>query len=330
MEYIISYNSQSKNLCFLELKKLNCNFKEIDSLSNEQSLINLDIDNEKLIKIINTKPIIFLRHIIKITKKFNKNYNKTDFFNTILNNLSKNLTFSIQFLSNINKQDCSINIQTLADELEKNNYILNVKQPEPIISIYETQNTIMLGFGNENLNLSTFKGGAPHFSKKQEFVSRAEYKLLEATNLTNLELSKISSAADLGAAPGGWTKVLASKNINVHSIDPAHLSPEIKNIKNVKHFQMLTEEFLQKFNFTYDLIVNDMKMDISLSTDIILSFYPRLNTNGYVIMTFKLAKNFTYSQIINQLKRLTEKYKLVLARQLFHNRSEITVVLKKL
>ena len=143
-------------------------------------------------------------------------------------------------------------------------------------------------------------------------------------------MSNINFACDLGAAPGGWTKVLASANVKTHAIDPASLSPEVLKNSNVQHFRMTTEEYLRKFNHSnFDIIVNDMKRDFSLSSKIILDFYDRLNSGGIFVTTFKLAKNFSYKKISEALNSLTLKYSLVLARQLFHNRSEITVVLKK-
>lgn len=330
MKYIITYQEQSKKLCLAELKKLNANFKELLPLNEYQSLIQLNLPEKEFANNVVDIPLIFVRHIISVNFEFEKQVNMEEILKNIIARLNKNKTFSIQFLTNTQRDDCKINVQSLAGNIEKNGYVLNVKMPQQIVSIYETTEKIYLGFGDENQNLSTYKAGQPHFSKNFEFVSRAEYKLLEALNLCKIDLSKFSKGADLGSAPGGWTKVLASNNINTHSIDPASLAPDIKAMSNVKHFRMTTQEYLQKYNYdNFDIIVNDMKMDIFPSTQIILDFYPRLATNGYVVMTFKLAKNFKYNDIITCINNLKKKYTLLLARQLFHNRSEITVVLKK-
>ncbi|MBE7082605.1 MAG: hypothetical protein E7378_02905 [Clostridiales bacterium] len=330
MKYIITYNEQAKDLCFMELNKLNKNFDEIQALSNEQSLINIDLELNEFSDIIKNMPIIFLRHIFLVDKIFAKPLNQSEIINLIINNLNINNSYSIQYLSNINFENRAINIGEISEYLNNKNYILNVKNPEQIVSVYETELALMVGFGSSKTNLSRFKGGMPHFSKKQQFVSRAEYKLIEALDLCDINLENMSFACDLGAAPGGWTKVLASANIKTHAIDPASLSPEVLKNENVQHFRMTTEEYLRRFDHSnFDIIVNDMKMDCSLSSKIILDFYDRLNAGGVVVTTFKLAKNFSYKKVSEALAQLTSKYSLVLARQLFHNRSEITVVLKK-
>lgn len=330
MKYIISFQEQSKDICFAELKKINANFKEIESLNSNQSLIQLNLPKQELCKIVKTQPIIFLRHIFSVEFEMQKPINLTNFVNNLSKQLNIDKSFSIQFLTNISHNLCQITTQDLANMLTIKNFCLNVKNPEQIISVFETKNSVYAGIGNEQTNLSNFKAGMPHFSKKNNFISRAEYKLLEAIDLAKINITNMKLAADLGAAPGGWTKVLANNNIKTHAIDPASLSPDIKNNKNVQHFRMTTEEYLKRFSYkNFDIIVNDMKMDINLSTDIILNFYDRLNSCGLVIMTFKLTKKISYNQIIQCIKKLQQKYKIILSRQLFHNRSEITVILQK-
>lgn len=330
MKYIISYNQTSKNICLNELKSLNANLKELIALTSEQSLIQLNIPEQEFSKIVNKTPLIFIRHIIPIYKEITKPFNIEDIINIIIEKLNKHKSFSIQYLNNITKQEQVINVQEIANIIIQNGYDLNVKEPNQIVSFFETKSMLYLGISNDEINLSSYKAGMPHFSKKQEFISRAEYKLLEAIDLCKIDLNNLKRGADLGSAPGGWTKVLASHNIETHSIDPASLNPEIKAMQNIKYFRMTTEAYLKKYNYTnFDIVVNDMKMDIVLSTQIILDFYDRIANKGYVIMTFKLAKNFSYANIIKCIDKLKQKYTVILARQLFHNRSEITVVLQK-
>lgn len=330
MKYIITFNEQSKNLCFSELKNLNANFKELLSLNDEQSLVQINLPFRELSSLILKKPCIFVRHIFAIDNIYSKPVNIAQIISDLLPMINQQKSFSVQFLTNINHADCQIKVELLAKALENMGYVLNIKAPEQIVSVYETQENIYIGLGDEKTNLSSFKAGMPHFSKKNEFISRAEYKLLEAIDLCKIDLTSFKFGADLGSAPGGWTKVLSNSNIITHSIDPANLAPKIKELPNVKHFRMTTEKYLQKYDYSnFDIIVNDMKMDINLSSDIVLDFYDRLADGGIVIMTFKLAKNFNYNNIMQCIKKLQKKYNLLLARQLFHNRSEITIALQK-
>ncbi len=330
MKYIISYQSQSKKICFDELSKLNANFKEILTLNDNQSLVQINLPKQELASMVLHSPLIFVRHLIAVENELKKPINYDNLIDLFFKKLNTNKTFSIQFLTNINRENCEINVEELSNKIIMQGFQLNVKNPEQIISIFENKDTIFIGIGNTQTNLSSFKAGMPHFSKKDEFISRAEYKLLEAIDLCSIDLTKMKLGADLGSAPGGWTKVLSSHNIYVHSIDPASLAVEVRALSNVKHFRMTTQEYLQRYNYkNFDIVVNDMKMDIVLSTQIIMDFYDRIANNGYVVMTFKLAKNFSYANIIKCINKLKQKYNLILARQLFHNRSEITVVLQK-
>jgi len=281
---------------------------------------------------INCKPIIFLRHIFLIDIEFKINTDKNEIIDFIYNNIDLKNSFSLQYQSNKNLETQKFSVKNLAVLLfdRNNNILIDVKNPTQIVSIYESENSIFIGVANRILNLSNFKGGMPHFSKKYNFVSRAEFKLLEVIDILNLDLSNFDKAIDLGSAPGGWTKVLADSVKEVHSVDPANLDKKVKERQNVKHFNMTTQKYLEKFDYSnFDIITNDMKMDPKESVQIILDFYDRLKVGGFVVMTFKLPKNFTYKSILQNIESLKEKYQIVLARQLFHNRSEITVVLKK-
>jgi len=332
MKYIISYNEQERDLCFNELKNLEKNFNVIKNLNDFQSIINIDLNNVEFVEYANNLPIIFLRHIFFVNREFDIKTSEEKIIDYVFENIDVNKTASIQFQSNKNLDNQKFNARKLAVCLvEKySNILIDVKNPSQIISVYEDEEFVYVGIGNENLNLSNYKGGMPHFSKNYNFVSRAEFKLLEIIDILNLDLSKFEKAIDLGSAPGGWTKVLADKIPEVHSVDPANLDKKVKERKNVKHFNMTTQKYLEKFDYgNFDIITNDMKMDPKESSQIILDFYDRLKQRGYVIMTFKLAKNFNYKSIITNIEKLEQKYSLVLARQLFHNRSEITVVLQK-
>lgn len=171
----------------------------------------------------------------------------------------------------------------------------------------------------------------PHYSSDLSygFISRAEFKLKEALEVFQININNMKTGADLGAAPGGWTKVLAEKGIDVISIDPSYLNREILKKSNVTYYHMLVERYLELHESTkFDIIVNDMKMDVKKSINIINKFYEKIHENGIVIMTFKLPHEISYKRICEYLT-MFNGFEVVGCRQLFHNRSEITVVVKK-
>ncbi len=281
--------------------------------------------------------IIFVRHICPANFKFEINKDIEDIKKLIENKsyitdkLNNNKTFSVQtrlvsdtsFLykaSDINKE--------LANTLEQDGFKLDVKSPEQVISIFITENLAYIGVSLVKYNLSTWSGGEYKFRKDESLISRAEFKLLEAIDVFNLDISKYKSSLDLGAAPGGWTKVLLANGLRVVAVDPAELNPNIAKNPNVEHFKGLAQEYLKKNN-KFDVIVNDMRMDVKESVALMGIASEYLNPDGIAIMTLKLPTKKVQAIANNAIAKLQEWYDIQAARQLFHNRSEVTVVLKK-
>lgn len=221
--------------------------------------------------------------------------------------------------------------ERVADRLTAEGYRLDVADGEHIISLLIEEETVYWGIGNTRYNLSHWKGGMPHYSPTAEFgfVSRAEYKLLEALECFGIDLRGMERAADLGAAPGGWTKALTEKGLKCTSIDPGCLKPEIAKNEKVRYCHMTVEEYLRsEGGEQFELVVNDMKMDMAKSVNIVNAFYERLRDGGIVIMTFKLPRAYSYADIIRTIRQFNG-FTLIGARQLFHNRYEITAAVRK-
>ncbi len=51
-----------------------------------------------------------------------------------------------------------------------------------------------------------------------------------------------AAAVDVGAAPGGWTRLLARACAPVYAIDPANLDPDVVALPNVVHIKGLIGE----------------------------------------------------------------------------------------
>jgi 23S rRNA (cytidine2498-2'-O)-methyltransferase len=207
---------------------------------------------------------------------------------------------------------------------------LDVRQPQQILSVVVADQAAYLGLSLTEHNLSDWAGGVRRFAREKGQISRAEFKLLEALEAFHLELPPRGIALDLGAAPGGWTRVLRQKEQYVTAVDPAHLHPSLQNDTSVRHMQMTAEEYLAQYPDTFDLIVNDMRLDARDSARLMVSYAPHLYPHGAVIMTLKLPKEKRPSAIDHSFNILKKAYHLKNVRQLFHNRSEITVYLTKL
>ncbi|MBV9690371.1 MAG: hypothetical protein JO202_11765 [Ktedonobacteraceae bacterium] len=208
-----------------------------------------------------------------------------------------------------------------------------VKKPRVIVSLLCTAHTCYLGISSAEENLSSWPGGARRFANTPEQISRAEFKLLEALEVFDLFLPCKGIALDLGAAPGGWTRLFLEAGMDVVAVDPARLDARLEGNKHLEHYRGYAESYLEKAVRRYkqfDVIANDMRMDARDAAHLLVLASHCLHNNGVVISTLKLPHA---TREINPLTTLRDAiailntgYGIVKARQLFHNRQEVTVV----
>jgi len=208
--------------------------------------------------------------------------------------------------------------------LENEGYSCDIKAPEIVISA-TFLDKIYIGVSPRAELPTNYKQGMPHYAKRNE-ISRAEFKLQEATEYYNLNTAKVHTALDLGASPGGWTHLLAKKGIKVIAVDPAELDPRVSKNKNVIHYKELSQNFLTHYNEKFDMVVNDMKMFGDKSAHIVCNCEKIINTGATLVMTIKLAETKIWEQITATLDILKEKFNIIGVKKLFHNRQEVTVV----
>lgn len=205
---------------------------------------------------------------------------------------------------------------------------LDVRQPFQILSVVLASDEAYLGLSLAVNNLSDWAGGVRRFAREKGQISRAEFKLLEALEVFNIELPPRGRALDLGAAPGGWTRVLRQKEQYVTAVDPAWLHPSLQKDKGVRHLRLTAEEYLEQYPDTYDLIVNDMRLDARDSARLMGAYGRYLYPHGVALITLKLPEKHYDSALDHALNILRQHYTIAGARQLFHNRSEVTVYLQ--
>ncbi len=224
---------------------------------------------------------------------------------------------------------------TLADQLKvEANVTIDVRAPHQVLSVVcaqppNAEPTAYLGLSPTVYNLSDWAGGMRRFAREKEQVSRAEFKLLEALEVFLIELPARGVALDLGASPGGWTRVLRQREQYVTAIDPGELAPTIATDPGVRHKRMTAEEYLANEPDRFDLIVNDMRMDVRDSARLMVSYAPQLYRHGIAIMTLKLPERQREPLLEQATSILQSVYEIAGAKQLFHNRSEITLYLKQ-
>ncbi|MBN1579113.1 MAG: hypothetical protein JXA89_00310 [Anaerolineae bacterium] len=112
------------------------------------------------------------------------------------------------------------------------------------------------------------------------------------------------------------------------AVDPADLDLRIRSNPAVTHVRQTAQTYLP-IDEQFDVIPNDMRMDALALAQIMLLAASSLKRDGLAILTLKLAKRLMASTTASALKLLRQDYSVIGARQLFHNRHEITVALKK-
>jgi len=212
----------------------------------------------------------------------------------------------------------------LIKKFEQNNFQRSEKK---ICSLFLFGSKIFAGMSGSEQNRSKYNGGEIWFKKMPGQISRAEFKLLEAFHVFEPDQTN-KNALDLGAAPGGWTNVLLERGYDVTAVDPAEMDGRLLGNPRLTHIKSTVQHAALKKNL-FSLILNDMRMDYAESCRIMNGMSELLAPNGSAIMTLKLPSGKWLSKTKHALSILSGAYTVADARQLFHNRSEATVFLKK-
>ena len=331
MEYIVTCNKDYGKLAVHELQTADPSFQLVCWLDEGVGLGASQLEPHELARLAVEVPVIFVRHMFAVTAVTDYGKGQAQIEAICRERLDQTLSFCVQTRYAVGEEKDLHMTEALSQTLVKEGFDLDVASGAQIVSLYGAQGKYYVGVGPAQYNISHWKGGMPHYSYSDafQFISRAEYKLKEALEHFAIDLHPMKRAADLGAAPGGWTKVLSDGGLEVSSIDPSRLNPVIEKRPNVRYYHMTVEEYLTlPLNDTFDIVVNDMKMDVAESMAIIQSFHDRITPGGVVVMTLKLPREFSYKDLRRQLDSLMGFERLG-CRQLFHNRSEVTAVWKQ-
>ena len=194
-----------------------------------------------------------------------------------------------------------------------------------ILSACVTADGIIFGSNQRANALSDWPGGRVRLAKPKGQISRSEFKLEELLRSHDIALPT-GDALDLGASPGGWTRILRTKGLEVWAIDPGNLDPRVLTDRKVHHIRTTANTFFQQSDQTFDVIVNDMRMTPQLSTELMLTASGHLKPRGMIIQTLKISESHALDMVRQSLRALRGRYEIDFARQLHHNRNEVTVV----
>lgn len=194
-----------------------------------------------------------------------------------------------------------------------------------VLSACIADHQILLGLNSVANAISDWPGGRVRLARPREQVSRSEFKLEELFRTTDLRPPRHGVALDLGASPGGWTRILRGYGLKVIAVDPAELDQRLRDDPGIRQVRTTSNPFLEQTTDTFDMIVNDMRMDPGMSVGLMIDAAQQLKPAGMMIMTLKLSPYAAIRTIHNAVDRLSTVVDIQLVRQLHHNRNEITV-----
>jgi len=204
-----------------------------------------------------------------------------------------------------------------------------VREADRILSLYLTADTLHWGLSRPEDNLSDWSGGAVRYQREEGLISRAKFKLLEAEERFHLDFRTYEVALDVGAAPGGWTSLLLERGLAVTAIDPGLLHESLQQHPKLTYLRKNAGE-VALADETFDLLVCDMSWSPKQMAKLVADLLPALVTGGTALITVKLMHKKPFQTVRETMEVLGDGMQLLHAKQLFHNREELTLHLIKL
>lgn len=194
--------------------------------------------------------------------------------------------------------------------------------------------TAYVGYSHPG-NSANWPMGIPRLKMPREAPSRSTLKLAEAITelLSPSEQEKLHAgqrAVDLGAAPGGWTWQLASRGIRVIAVDNGPIAQSVMDTGFAEHLR--ADGFTFRPRHPVDWLVCDMVDKPARVADLVARWFERGDCRN-AIFNLKLPMKRRYEESRTCLERIAGRLEklepafTVKARQLFHDREEITCVI---
>ena len=312
----------------------NAGLKYIGGAVGGFQLAEFEVSRTELVAAIKNAELVFVRHCC--TYEYEIQVDKdpiSELADLLIKRMGDNpslAAFSIQGRAFEQKEKSLLD--TIRLELEtkllSTGKTLEVKYPEQIISLYLKDNVLMAGVGLPSENLSRWSGGMAHYKQETWEVSRSMYKLMEAFEVFQITTSGGEKVLDLGASPGGWSSVLMRRGMRVTAVDTEEMSEKIKDQKALEFVKANIEE-VDLGDKVYDMLVSDMSLNPTKMAKAFCRAAKWLKDGGYAVVTVKLSIDKPVKTLTDVKKKYSEIFEILGCKQLFHNREEVTLYLKK-
>lgn len=196
-----------------------------------------------------------------------------------------------------------------------------------------------VGYSYSNNN-SPFYMGIPRLKFPADAPSRSTLKLEEAFHVFipadewDERLASGMYAVDLGACPGGWTYQLVKRSMMVHAVDNGIMATSLMDSGQVTHHRADGFKFQPPRNNVYWLVC-DMVEKPSRVTQLVIDWM----VNGWcreAIFNLKLPMKKRYEEVTQNLSMISAAMRdngitaEVYAKQLYHDREEVTVHVRRM
>ena len=174
--------------------------------------------------------------------------------------------------------------------------------------------------------ISVWEGGFQRMKTLHGAPSRSASKLEEALAYLGVYPKEGDTAVDLGAAPGGWSFVLARHGAHVQAVD--HAALDLKDMGSLKGKIIHVKDNGLKFmpDQPVDWMVCDMVMG-ARDTLSVLKTWHESHAMRHFVVNIKLPKTNPWPQVSEALALIESfGWKSVKGRHLLHDRSEITLI----
>ncbi|KOR88938.1 SAM-dependent methyltransferase [Paenibacillus solani] len=319
-----------------ELRRMFGSLKSTMMIPGEVFVVTIDSSENEANRLITTRTPIFLRHLFPVHLEIAAD--------TSLDALSAVEEFLLK-REEIGGSSAAIQIRktenspwkenpaALRGELQRRLAPLEleytVQSPAWIISLFAADHVWYVGVSHPEDNLSDWNGGAVRFQREEGQISRAKFKLLEAEKQFGIPFHSFLNALDIGAAPGGWTSFLLERGLEVTAVDPAKMHPSLAGNKNLRVIHKNAADVSFREN-EFDLIVCDMSWSPKLMARMVKGLLYSLQPGGTAVITVKLLTKKPMA-LVKEIMETFEESRMQIqgAKQLFHNRDEITLYMIK-
>jgi len=309
--------------------------KELEE--NEIVLLTTSMSLESAVTLLKQKEPMFLRHVQPVEQVGVLTRNPSDFetFAAIAQQETRfcpgeKVAIQVRRTPGVTYDYTAFGVKEKLDPLLVKQFGVEpvVRDADWVISLYLGKDQFYWGVSHPADNLSDWSGGMIRFRQELGQISRAKFKLLEAETRFGLDFSQFHSAIDLGAAPGGWTSLLLERGLQVTAIDPAALHPSLLSHPHLTYLARSVNQ-VNLPSQTFDLLVCDMNGSPQQMARLVERVLPTLKAGAKGIVTVKLLHKKPFQTVKEVLAIWGKTIRLIAAKQLYHNRDEVTLYVQK-